>query len=110
MAQYDDGKDPDFAETPVKNKRKSSGRKGNVPPKTYTVPDLVNEGTYVSERAENQPTGGGYAKGWRPRKANTTQTPEGQNVKYQPPRDAGKSSISELPGQMTKPIPVPKKK
>ena len=110
MAQYDDGKDPDFAETPVKNKRKSSGRKGNVPPKTYTVPDLVNEGTYVSERAENQPTGGGYAKGWRPRKANTTQTPDGQNVKYQPPRDAGKSSISELPGQMTGPIPVPKKK
>lgn len=108
MAMYDDGKDPDFAETPVKKVGKSKGRKGNVPPKTYTVPDLINEGTYVSERSEKQSTSGGYSKGYRPK--NTSQSPDGQNVKYQPPKNAGKSSISELPGQMTGPVPVPKKR
>lgn len=109
MAQYDDGKDPAFAETPVKRAGKSKGRKGNVAPKTYAVPDLINEGTYVSERSEKQSTGGGYAKGWKPRPEHTSQTAEGQTVKYQAPRGGGKSSISELPGQMTGPVPVPKK-
>lgn len=111
MAEYDDLKDRDFAETPVKNKGKSKGRKGNVPPKTYVVPDLMNEGTYVDTKVSNTKSGGkgGNGKGWKPRPENATASPEGQNVKYQAPRGGGKSTISELPGQMTGPVPVPKK-
>lgn len=113
MAEYDDLKDRDFAETPVKNKRKSNGRKGNVPPKTYVVPNLINNGDTSSDnftaKVNKQQTSGGYKAGWRPRPENSTQTPEGQNVKYQPPRGGGKATISELPGQMTGPVPVPTK-
>ena len=74
----------------------------------------VNEGTYPSSYSfvvdDNRSGGsGGNGAGWRPRPENATQTPEGQNVKYHPPRGGGKSSISELPGQMTGPVPVPKK-
>jgi hypothetical protein len=113
MAEYDDGKDPAFSETPVKNKRKSNGRKGNVPPKTYVVPNLINNGDTSSDnftaKVNKQQTSGGYKAGWRPRPENSTQTPEGQNVKYQAPRGGGKATISELPGQMTGPVPVPTK-
>jgi hypothetical protein len=114
MAEYDDLKDRDFAETPVKNKRKSNGRKGNVPPKTYVVPNLINDGDTSSDnftaKVNKQQVSGGRKAGWKPRPENATQTPEGQNVKYQAPRGGGKSTISELPGQMTGPVPVPKKK
>ena len=112
---YDDLKDSDYSQTRVKKTRKSNGRKGNVPPKTYTVPDLINEGdTYPDHTAVKvgkQQTSGGIKAGWRPRASNATQTPEGQNVKYQPvkPASRGRAAIDELPGQMTGPVPVPKK-
>lgn len=109
MAKRDDY---EYEETPVKKVGKSKGRKGNVAPKTYVVPDLINEGEYVDTKVSNTKSGGkgGNGSGWKPRPENATQSPEGQNVKYQPPRGGGKPSISELPGQMTKAIPVPKKK
>jgi len=74
----------------------------------------VNEGAYPESYAfvvnDNRSGGsGGNGAGWRPRPENATQSPEGQNVKYQPPRGGGKSSISELPGQYTAAIPVPTK-
>jgi len=100
---YDDLKDADYSETRVKNSGKSGGRKGNVAPKTYTVPDLIVEGEYVDTTVVNTKSGGkgGNGKGWKPRPENATQSPEGQNVKYQAPRGGGKSTISELPGQYT---------
>lgn len=109
---YDDLKDPDYAETRVKKVGKSKGRKGNVAPKTYVVPDLINEGEYVDTKVSNTKSGGkgGNGKGWKPRPENATQTPAGQETKYQAPRGGGKPSISELPGQMTGPVPIPAKK
>lgn len=89
--------------TPTKLKMKKSTKK--------VVKTEINEGTYVDTQVVNTKSGGkgGDGAGWRPRPENATQSPEGQNVKYQPPRGGGKSSISELPGQYTKPIPVPVK-
>ena len=106
--------DYEYQETPVKNKGKSKGRKGNVPPKTYTVPDLINEGDYSDVKAPGsakQGSGKG-SKGWRAK--NKSGSPDNQGmgpgpVKYQAPKNVGKASIDELPGQMTKPVPVPKK-
>ena len=94
--------DPDYAETKVKNPGTSKGRKGNVMPKSVSVPNLINEGTYVDTKPAKQQTSGAYAAGWKPRSGRTSQSPEGQNVKYQPPRDVGQSAISALPGQYTK--------
>lgn len=109
---YDDLKDADYAETRVKNPGKSKGRKGNTPPSTYKVPDLIVEGEYVDTTVSNAKSGGkgGNGSGWKPRPENVTQSPEGQNVKYQAPRGGGSPSISELPGQMTGPVPVPARK
>lgn len=105
MAKRDDY---EYEETPVKNPGKSKGRKGNVPPKTYVVPDLINEGDYSDVKAPaSAKQGSGKSYGNTKYK---TGSPDGQNVKYQAPKNVGKSSISELPGQMTKAIPVPKKK
>ena len=64
----------------------------------------------ITTKVKGKKTSGGRAAGWKPRPENTTQSPEGQNVKYQAPRGVGKASIDELPGQMTKPIPVPARK
>lgn len=107
MAKRDDY---EYEETPVKKVGKSKGRKGNVPPKTYVVPDLINEGEYVDTKVSNTKSGGKGGKGNQYTKTkNKTESPDGQNVKYQAPKNVGKASIDELPGQMTKPIPVPKK-
>lgn len=109
---YDDLKDSDFAETKVKNPGKSKGRKGNVAPKTYSVPNLINEGTYVQPtKAGNSNSGGPGTKGragWKPKYK--TGSPDNQGlgpgpVRYQPPKNAGKMSVTDLPGQYTK---VPK--
>lgn len=100
---YDDLKDPEYSETRVKNSGKSKGRKGNVEPKVYAVPDLVNEGDYVDTKVSNTKSGGkgGNGSGWKPRPENASASPEGQSVKYQAPRGGGAMSISELPGQYT---------
>lgn len=110
MAEYDDGKDPDFAETKIKNKGKSNGRKGNVPPKTYVVPDLINEGTYVDTKVSNTKSGGkdGGGAGWRSSGVQAPADPISA-IYDTPPKNAGKMAISDLSGQYTKPIPVPKK-
>lgn len=94
--------DPEYAETKVKNPGKSKGRKGNVAPKTFSVPNLINEGSYTIDKPAKQQTSGAYAAGWKPRSGRTSQSPEGQNVKYQAPRDVGQSAVSTLPGQYTK--------
>jgi len=99
---YDDLKDADYAETRIKSPGKSKGRKGNTPPSTYKIPDLINEGDYTADTA----TGGNKASSYDSTRV-ASASPVGQNVKYQPPRDAGKMSISDLPGQETRAIPVP---
>lgn len=91
--------DPDFAETPVKNAGKSKGRKGNVPPKVYAVPDLINEGSYTDTKPRTSHSGTGKGAGWKPKY--TSGSPDGQNVKYQPPKNVGQPAISTLPGQYT---------
>jgi hypothetical protein len=98
--------DYEYEETPVKNPGKSRGRKGNVPPKTYVVPDLIKEGTYVDTKVTNTKSGGkgGNGKGWRAKYKSGSPAVQGDGpgpVKYQAPRNVGKSSISELPGQYT---------
>lgn len=104
--------DPMYEETKVKNPGKSKGRKGNVAPKTYSVPNLINEGTYAQPtKANNSNSGGPGTKGragWKPKYK--TGSPDNQGlgpgpVKYQPPKNVGKMSVSDLPGQYTK---VPK--
>jgi len=98
--------DYEYEETPVKNPGKSRGRKGNVAPKTYVVPDLINEGEYVDTKVTNTKSGGkgGNGKGWRAKYKSGSPAVQGDGpgpVKYQAPRNVGKSSISELPGQYT---------
>jgi hypothetical protein len=113
---YDDLKDADYAETRVKNPGKSKGRKGNTPPSTYKIPDLINEGEYVDTTVSNTNSGGpgsAGAAGWRAKYKSGSPAVQGEGpgpVKYQPPRDAGKMSISDLPGQETRAIPVPARK
>lgn len=103
MAKRDDY---EYEETPVKNPGKSKGRKGNVAPKTYVVPDLINEGNYVDTKVTNTKSGGKGGKGNKYTKTKyKSGSPDGQNVKYQAPKNVGKSAIDELPGQYTK---VPK--
>ena len=75
----------------------------------------INEGTYVDTTVSNTNSGGpGTAgrAGWRAK--NKTGSPDVQGegpgpVSYQAPKNSGKMAISELPGQYTKPIPVPVK-
>jgi hypothetical protein len=95
--------DPMYAETKVKNPGTSKGRKGNVAPKTVSVPNLIVEGTYVQPTsAGNSNSGGPGTKGRAGWKAKyKTGSPDGQNVKYQPPKNVGKMLISDLPGQYT---------
>lgn len=101
--------DYEYEETPVKNLGKSRGRKGNVAPKTYAVPNLINEGDYKDVKAPkgNSNSGGPGTKGragWRPKYKTGSPAVQGEGpgpVKYQAPRNVGKSSISELPGQYT---------
>lgn len=111
---YDDLKDPDYSETRVKNSGKSKGRKGNVAPQTYTVPDLIVEGDYsnvtIPKDNNNGGSGSAGAAGGRAKYRSGSPAVQGEGpgpVKYQPPRDAGKMSISDLPGQETRAIPVP---
>lgn len=101
MAKRDDY---EYEETPVKDSGKSKGRKGNVPPKTYVVPDLINEGDYKDVKPGKKTHGGGKGSQYRKTKYKSG-SPDGQNVKYQAPKNVGKSAIDELPGQYTK---VPK--
>lgn len=102
--------DYEYQETPVKNPGKSRGRKGNVAPKTYAVPNLINEGDYSNVKAPGsakQGSGKGRA-GWRPKYKSGSPDNQGMGpgpVKYQAPKNVGKGSISDLPGQYTK---VPK--
>lgn len=110
MAEYDDGKDPDFAETKIKNKGKSNGRKGNVPPKTYVVPDLINEGTYDDTKVSNTKSGGkaGGGAGWRSSGVQAPADPISA-IYDTSPKNPGKMAIADLPGQYTAAIPVPTK-
>jgi hypothetical protein len=102
---YDDLKDNDYSQTRVKNSGKSKGRKGNVAPKTYTVPDLIVEGDYTNVKAPGSAKqGSGGGKGWRAKYRSGSSAVQGEGpgpVKYQAPRDTGAMSISELPGQYT---------
>lgn len=105
---YDDLKDPEYSETRVKNSGKSKGRKGNVEPKVYAVPDLVNEGDYSNVTVPKDSNSGGPGTagraGWRAKYKSGSPAVQGEGpgpVKYQAPRDTGAMSISELPGQYT---------
>lgn len=110
---YDDLKDPDYAETRVKKVGKSKGRKGNVAPKTYVVPDLINEGDYKDVKAPkgDSNSGGPGTKGragWRAKYKSGSPAVQGDGpgpVKYQAPKNVGKATISDLPGQY---VGVPK--
>jgi hypothetical protein len=95
-------RDTTFDITPVKNPGKSKERKGNVPPKTYVVPNLINEGSYVNTKVSNTNSGGPGTVGkaeYKP--AVAANTALGQGVQYVGVKKPGKSSISELPGQYT---------
>ena len=95
-------RDTTFDITPVKNPGTSKGRKGNVPPKTYTVPNLINEGSYVNTKVSNTNSGGPGAVGKAEYKPSGVKAPAaGQGVQYVGAKNPGKSSISELPGQYT---------
>jgi hypothetical protein len=101
--------DYEYQETPVKNPGKSRGRKGNVAPKTYAVPNLINEGDYSNVKAPkgSSNSGGPGTKGragWRAKYKSGSPAVQGDGpgpVKYQAPKNVGKMSISDLPGQYT---------
>ena len=101
--------DYEYQETPVKNPGKSRGRKGNVAPKTYVVPDLINEGDYKNDKPGKLKHGGGKGSQYRKTKYKSgSPAVQGEGpgpVKYQAPKNVGKMSISDLPGQY---VGVPK--
>ena len=99
MSEYK--RDVSYDITPVKNPGKSKGHKGTAPSKTPSIPNLMNPGTYTIAKPAGQQTSGGYAAGWKPQAGRTSQSPAGQESKYQAPRNVGKASISDLPGQYT---------
>jgi len=104
---YDDLKDPEYSETRVKKSGKSKGRKGNVAPKTYAVPDLMNEGDYTNVKAPSaakQGSGKAASKGYRAKYKSGSSDVQGEGpgpVKYQAPKNVGAMSISDLGGQYT---------
>ena len=76
-------RDTTFDITPVKNPGTSKGRKGNVPPKTYNVPNLINEGSYVNTKVSNTNSGGPGAVGKAEYKPSGVKAPAaGQGVQY----------------------------
>ena len=70
----------------------------------------INEGTYVDTAVSNTKSGGkgGNGKGYS---SSAVQAPADpiSAIYDTPAKNGGKMAISELPGQYTKPIPVPKK-
>jgi hypothetical protein len=70
----------------------------------------INEGTYVDTAVSNTKSGGkgGDGAGWRSSGVQAPADPISA-IYDTPPKNPGKMTISELPGQYTKPIPVPKK-
>ena len=94
--------DSEFSETPVKNPGKSKGRKGNVSPKVYAVPDLINEGSYEDTKPRTSHSGGGKGAGW---KSSGVQAPANaiEAIYNTAPKGkaGGAPSISTLPGQYT---------
>jgi hypothetical protein len=103
---YDDLKDPDYAETRVKKSGKSKGRKGNVAPKTYAVPNLIVEGDYSNVKApsaakQGNGKGNQYTKTKYKSGSSAVQGEGPGPVKYQAPKNVGAMSISDLGGQYT---------
>ena len=70
----------------------------------------INEGTYVDTAVSNTKSGGkgGDGAGWRSSGVQAPADPISA-IYDTPAKNPGKMAISELPGQYTKPIPVPKK-
>lgn len=70
----------------------------------------INEGTYVDTAVSNTKSGGkgGNGADWRSSGVQAPADPISA-IYDTPAKNPGKSSIDELPGQYTKPIPVPKK-
>ena len=88
--------------TPKKLKMKKST--------TKVVKTEINEGTYVDTAVSNTKSGGkgGDGAGWRSSGVQAPADPISA-IYDTPPKNPGKMAISELPGQYTKPIPVPVK-
>jgi len=91
--------DPDYAETKVKNPGTSKGRKGNVMPKTVSVPNLINEGTYVDTKPRKT-HGGGKGAQFKSSGVNAPKNPI-EAIYNTAPKKPGKMTISELSGQYT---------
>jgi len=99
MSEY--APDSEFAETKVKNPGKSKGRKGNVAPKTYSVPDLMNEGSYTDTKPRKT-HGGGKGSQWKSSGVTAPGNPAEAIYNTMPKGKAGGTpSISTLPGQYT---------
>lgn len=88
--------------TPQKLKMKKSTKK--------VVKTEINEGTYVDTKVNNTRSGGGggNGKGYSSSRVQAPADPISA-IYDTPAKNGGKMAISELPGQYTKPIPVPKK-
>jgi hypothetical protein len=70
----------------------------------------INEGTYVDTKVNNTKSGGVNRTGKTYRSSGVQAPADPISAIYDTPaKNGGKMAISELPGQYTKPIPVPKK-
>lgn len=88
--------------TPTKLKMKKSTKK--------VVKTEINEGTYVDTKVNNTRSGGGGSNGKGYSSSGVQAPADPISAIYDTPaKNGGKMAISELPGQYTKPIPVPKK-
>jgi hypothetical protein len=88
--------------TPKKLKMKKSTKK--------VVKTEINEGTYVDTKVNNTRSGGSGGDGAGYSSSNVQAPADPISAIYDTPaKNGGKMAISELPGQYTKPIPVPLK-
>jgi len=88
--------------TPKKLKMKKSTKR--------VVNVEINEGTYVDTKVNNTKSGGVNRTGETYRSSGVQAPADPISAIYDTPaKNGGKMAISELPGQYTKPIPVPVK-
>ena len=100
--------DPQF-ESPMPGKKAGKPKAQKVPPKSYPKQkEAPNEDVYPDVKPAKGKQGSGGGKGW---KSSGVQAPADpiKAIYDTPPKNPGKSSIDELPGQLTGPVKVPSK-
>jgi hypothetical protein len=100
--------DPQF-ESPIPGKKAGAPKAQKVPPKKYAKQkEAPNEDVYTDVKPVKGKQGSGGGKGYKSSGVQAPANPA-EAIYDTPPKRPGKSSIDELPGQLTAPVKVPSK-